>query len=96
MEHDCDLVVYYFMSQFPPLRVIMGMDSGATCYGHIYKKPLNIPVGGTVAGGTVVQMWVHFEENTFPDRYILDSSIISLDVVHRAREICELQVFSNL
>ena len=79
------------MSQFPPLRVIMGMDSGATCYGHIYKKHLNIPVDGTV-----VQMWVHFEENTFPDRYILDSSIISLDVVHRAREICELQVFSNL
>ena len=79
------------MSQFPPLRGIMQMDSGVVCYGNIYKKVLNIPVGGAV-----IQMWVYFEDNTFPERYILDSSIISLDVVHRARDICEIRVFSNL
>jgi hypothetical protein len=79
------------MSQFPPLRVIMHMDSGVVCYGHIYKKVLDIPVGGTVT-----QMWVYFEDNKFPERYILDSSIIALDVVHRARDICETGVFSNL
>ena len=78
------------MSSFPPLRVIMKINSGDICYGHIYKKILNTPVAGTV------QMWVHFEENEFTDRCILDSSIISLDIVHRAREINELHVFSNL
>ena len=67
------------------------MDSGIFCYGHLFKQVLTIP-----EEGVFVQIWVHFDDNAFEDRFIRDSSIISLDVVHRAREVGKLSVFSSL
>ena len=79
------------MSHFPPIRVNLHMDSGILCYGHLFKQVLTIPVEGVF-----VQIWVHFEDSAFEDRCIRDSSIISLDVEHRPREVGELSVSSSL
>jgi hypothetical protein len=69
------------MSQFPPVRVSMHMDSGVVCQGEIFKQVLAIPVDGAF-----VQMWVKFDDNTCQDRYLLDDSITSFNVLHRAIE----------
>ena len=76
------------MSEFPPIRVLMQMDGGDICYGHIYKNVLDVQVDGAW-----VQLWVKFEDDKFQDRYLLDSSIASFNVLHRPRKEGELPIF---
>jgi hypothetical protein len=60
----------------------MKMDCGAIDHGHVYRRELD----AAAVDGALVQMWVKFEDSSFHDRYILDSSITSFDVLHPARD----------
>ena len=88
---NADLRAYRDMSQFPPIRVLMQMDNGISCYGDIFKQVLAIS-----DGESTVQMWVKFYDNTFESRYLLDPSIISFNVVHRTRVVDEPPLFPRL
>ena len=64
------------MSQFPPIKISMLMDSGVECQGEIFRKVLDVPVRGDY-----VQVWVKFVDAAFQDRFIGDDSITSIEFV---------------
>ena len=58
----------------------MLMDSGVECQGEIFRKVLDIPVGGDY-----VQMWVRFVDDALQDRFIGDDSITSIEFVRAVK-----------
>jgi hypothetical protein len=59
----------------PPIRISLQLNSGITCFGHIFKHVLETPVDGAL-----VQMWVKFEDKSIEDMYISDDRIKSKSV----------------
>jgi hypothetical protein len=76
------------MSQFPPIKISMLMDSGVQCEGEIFRKVLDVPVAGEF-----VQMWVKFVDGALQDRFIGDESIASFEFVHAVKTGNEPMLF---
>ena len=72
-----------------PLRLFPRSESCPNalivCAGSIYKHVLD---------DGEVQLWVEFDDAAHPDRYLLDSSIESFNVIHATRAATESPLFA--
>jgi hypothetical protein len=69
----------------------MQMICGARCHGIVYRCVLTETVDSPL-----VQLWIKFDDSSFRDRYILDSSIMSFDEEHSARDVNTPPLFPEL
>ena len=56
-----------------------------SCFGSIYKH--------LVEDSGEVQRWVAFDDAAHPDRYLLDSSIDSIHIIHAVRDVNKPPLF---
>lgn len=59
----------------PSIRVHVVFQSGEVCLGHMFQHKTN-------------KIFIKFEDGTIQDRWILDSSVHSIDIIYPANSSC--------
>jgi hypothetical protein len=61
-----------------PIRVAVEMKEGCVVvYGHLFKRVFDKPVNGVLA-----QIWIDFEDDSIPDKFISDYNIKCISVLN--------------
>jgi hypothetical protein len=60
------------------IRVAVKVKEGAVIvYGHLYRRVFDKPVNGVLA-----QIWINFELDSIPDKFISDDSLDGITVLN--------------